>query len=135
MDKSSADAAGLIAVMEPVLHADAYAFCVVSHDADISVLAPVATVREAEGLTIIVTEEQARDMGLAVVFRAAWITLTVHSDLHAVGLTATFSGALARAGISCNVIAGAYHDHIFVPAEQGQQALAVLQSLQRSGGA
>lgn len=135
MNKSTVDLAGLIEAMEPVLHAEIHAFCVVPHNTDLDALAPVATMRETEGITVIVTEAQARQAGLAVVYRAAWITLMVHSDLHAVGLTAAFSSALARAGISCNVIAGAYHDHIFVPAEAAQQALAVLQALQRSGRA
>lgn len=66
-----------------------------------------------------------------MLFRAAWITLTVHSDLQAVGFTAAFAGALGRAGISCNVVAGAFHDHIFVPVEQAQEALAALKALQR----
>ena len=45
---------------------------------------------------------------LSVLFRAAWISLTVHSDLEAVGLTAAFSTALGQAGVSCNVVAGAF---------------------------
>jgi hypothetical protein len=64
-------------------------------------------------------------------FRAAWISLTVHSDLQAVGLTAAFSTALGQAGISCNVVAGAFHDHIFVPVAQTQQTMAVLRALQQ----
>ena len=64
-----------------------------------------------------------------MLFRAAWITLEVHSDLNAVGLTAAVSGALARAGISCNVVAAACHDHLFVPVEAAPAALACLESL------
>ncbi|MDO4640652.1 MAG: ACT domain-containing protein [Neisseria sp.] len=37
---------------------------------------------------------------------------------------------LGQAGISCNVVAGNYHDHIFVPYEQAAQAMQVLQGLQ-----
>jgi hypothetical protein len=130
MSKATADLAVLLRSMEPVLHDGVYAYCVVPHGANIAGLSPVATVSEAEGLTLVLPEEQAVNAGVSVLFRAAWITLTVHSDLHAVGLTAAFAGVLGRAGISCNVVAGAYHDHIFVPAEQAQQALAALQSLQ-----
>lgn len=65
-----------------------------------------------------------------ILFRAAWITLTVHSDLSAVGLTAAVAGALAQANISCNVIAGAYHDHLFVPFESAAQAMEILRRLQ-----
>ena len=74
------------------------------------------------------------ELGLPVVFTAAWITLTVHSDLSAVGLTAAFSQALARAGISCNVVAGVCHDHLFVPVGQAQDALDALRALARSAG-
>jgi hypothetical protein len=62
-------------------------------------------------------------------FRCAWISLSVHSDLAAIGFTAAFSSALGAEGISCNVVAAAYHDHVFVPYEQAQQALLCLQAL------
>jgi uncharacterized protein len=130
MSKATANLAVLLRSMEPVLHGGVYAYCVVPHGASIAGLSPVATVSEAEGLTLVLPEEQAVNAGVSVLFRAAWITITVHSDLHAVGLTAAFASVLGQAGISCNVVAGAYHDHIFVPAEQAQQALAALQSLQ-----
>jgi hypothetical protein len=87
--------------------------------------------REVEGITLVVPEEQALAHGLPVMFRCAWITLNVHSDLNAVGLTAAFAGALGRDGISCNVVAGAYHDHIFVPIETANEALRSLQKLQQ----
>lgn len=122
----------LLRSMEPILHEGAYAYCVVPEDEDVSTLSPVVTVREAEGLTVVVPAEQADEAGLNILFRAAWITLTVHSDLQAVGLTAAFSGALGMAGISCNVVAGACHDHIFVPEAQAQQSLDVLRALQSS---
>ena len=130
MNTSISDLATLVRSMEPVLHEGTYAYCIVRHDADLAALHPVATVREPEGLTLILREEDAIHAGLSVLFRAAWITLTVHSGLQAVGLTAAFSNALSRAGISCNVVAGAFHDHIFVPVELAQRALSVLQALQ-----
>lgn len=114
-----------------MLHPGIFAFCVVPPGTDLSHLSPVATVREAEGLTLVLPEEQAIQAALQVRFRAAWITLNVHSELQAVGLTAAFSGALGKAGISCNVIAGAFHDHVFVPVESGRAAWAVLKALQR----
>lgn len=134
MNSAISNLAVLLCSMEPELRRDVYAYCVVPHGSDISALSPAATVAEAEGLTLILPEQQAVNAGLSVVFRAAWITLRVHSDLHAVGLTAAFASALGHAGISCNVIAGTFHDHILVPVEQAQQALGALKALQQQSG-
>lgn len=120
--------------MQPSLNEGVYVFASVPPDTDARALEPIATFREAEGLTLIVEEERARKAGLPVLFRAAWITLTVHSDLQAVGLTAAVAAALAQAHISCNVVAAAFHDHLFVPVESGGDALAALQQLQRRSG-
>jgi uncharacterized protein len=87
----------------------------------------IGAFREAEGWTLILQGDGA---GLEVLFEAAWITLTVHSDLAAVGLTAAFAAALGAAGISCNVIAAACHDHIFVPPSDAARAMQALQDLQ-----
>ena len=91
--------------------------------------AVIATLREAEGLTLYVDLAAAQAAGLPVAFRAAWITMTVESSLDAVGFTAAFAGALARAGIACNVLAGARHDHLFVPWAQAEAAMAALRGL------
>lgn len=88
-----------------------------------------AVVRELEGTTLVLRREVADAAGLPYDFVAAWITLTVHSDLAAVGLTAAFSTALADAGISCNVLAGFHHDHLLVPAGRRDDALEVLNAL------
>lgn len=131
MSQGISDLDVLISTMGPVLHPGVYVYCVVPPGTPVAALSPVATVAEPEGLTLVLPEEQALRAGLNVVFRSAWITLTVHSDLQAVGLTAAFAGALGRAGISCNVIAGTYHDHIFVPVDLAQAAMTALQGLQR----
>ena len=120
--------------MHPIVHDGVYVFASVSLSFDVAALLPVATIQEPEGLTVIVEEARARQANLTVLFRAAWITLSVHSDLQAVGLTAAFSSVLAQAGISCNVVAGAYHDHLFVPVEAAERALAALCALQARGG-
>ncbi len=85
---------------------------------------------ENEGQTVVLAEDDARNAGLEPLFRAAWITLRVHSALEAVGLVAQVSSRLADAGISCNIIAGARHDHILVPYELAEDALNVLRNLQ-----
>lgn len=88
-----------------------------------------ATVREDEGLTVVVRRERADALGLSYDFVAAWITLRLHSTLEQVGLTAAFSRALADAGISCNVLAGVHHDHLLVPADRADEAIAVLRTV------
>ncbi len=87
--------------------------------------------REGGGLTAVVRRERADALGLTYDYVAAWITLRVHSALDAVGLTAAVSTALARAGISCNVIAGFHHDHLLVPANRAAEALETLTNLAR----
>jgi hypothetical protein len=88
-----------------------------------------AIIHEDEGPTVVLRRDDADRFEIAYEFVAAWITLTVHSDLAAVGLTAAFSTALADAGISCNVLAGFHHDHLLVPAERLDDALEVLAAL------
>jgi hypothetical protein len=118
--------------MEPQLGAGVYVYCVAPYGTNLAGLSRVATVSESEGLTLVLPEEQASGAGLRVLFRAAWITLMVHSDLHAVGLTAAFADTMGQTGISCNVLAGAYHDHIFVPFEKAPGAMAAHVDLQRA---
>ncbi|SAL81517.1 acetyltransferase [Caballeronia arvi] len=124
----------LIASMEPELQPGVYVFASLPHDAAVSGAGIVATFREREGMTVVMEEEAAKAAAIAPLFRAAWITLTVHSDLNAVGLTAAFARALGDANISCNVLAAAYHDHIFVPVEDAGRAMDALRNLQRSAG-
>ncbi|AZE74627.1 hypothetical protein C4K00_4425 [Pseudomonas synxantha] len=89
----------------------------------------VGSFREQEGLTLIIERHQAERAGLSFDYVAAWITLNVHSALEAVGLTAAFASALGKAGISCNVIASYYHDHLFVGRTDAERAMDVLQQL------
>lgn len=116
--------------MRPVLNPGRFAFVTLATDQSPDLHSVIASVREPEGLSVILTEQDAMSLGLKPDYIAAWITLAVQSDLAAVGLTAAVSGALAQAGLSCNVVAGNHHDHLFVPHEQAQVAMTVLQSLQ-----
>ena len=120
----------LLAALQPKLNPGVFVFAQVDKLSDALQLDALAAFRESEGVTVVVPEAQAVRAGLAIGFRAAWITLQVPSDLQAVGLTAAFSKALADAGISCNVMAAVHHDHLFVPADRGEDALACLQRLQ-----
>ncbi|MCI1662940.1 MAG: ACT domain-containing protein [Actinomyces sp.] len=94
-------------------------------------LTPFATIAEDEGITVVVAEDQARDAGLPLDERFARITLGVHSALDSIGLTATIAQTLASRSISCNVIAGYFHDHLFVQAERVTEATEALAELTR----
>jgi hypothetical protein len=85
-----------------------------------------ATVVEKNTTTLVMSIEAARRAGLAVDLEMAWLTLAVQSSLEAVGLTAAFSKALGERGISCNVLAGFYHDHILVPVGDVDAAIEAL---------
>jgi hypothetical protein len=122
----------LIASLAPELQPGVWVYAQLPVTADPGPLQPLACFREAEGWTVVVAEDTALAAGLRVHFRAAWITLTVHSALEGVGLTAAFATALAEAGIACNVMAGVCHDHLFVPLAQGPAALDCLHRLQRA---
>jgi hypothetical protein len=90
-----------------------------------------AVLTEDEGTTVVATTAVADRRGWRYDFVAAWLTLDIHSDLEAIGLTAAFSSALAEAGIPCNVLAGLYHDHLLVPAIEADRAVECLESLAR----
>ena len=124
------DLAVLLASMRPELHAGTWAWCALPPGTPTDALDAVATLREAEATTVVVDEGQALARGWPIAFRSAWITLAVHSDLAAVGLTAAFVRALADAGIACNVVAGVHHDHLFVPVDRAADAMAALRALQ-----
>lgn len=119
----------LLRSMSPQLNAGEYVFCTLRDSQLPSGLEIVGSFREQEGLTLIVERQQAEQAGLNVDYVAAWITLNVHSALEAVGLTAAFASALGKAGISCNVIAGYYHDHLFVGRADAERAMDVLRQL------
>ena len=125
----------LLTQMQPVLNPGRYVFAALPADLTLDPEHVIATIREPEGRSAILPEPVAREHGLPVAFVAAWITLAVHSDLAAVGLTAAVSRALARAGIGCNVVAGVHHDHLFVPLGQAEQAMDALRALSLKGAA
>ncbi|MER7914250.1 ACT domain-containing protein [Streptomyces sp. NPDC096068] len=128
------DPTRLLAGLRPELDPGRYVFTTVDGPAPAG-LAPVVTVAETEGLTLVVRQEEADAASLAYDYVAGRITLRVHSALDAVGLTAAVAGELAGAGMSCNVVAGFHHDHLFVEHARAEEALAVLNRLaERSGG-
>ncbi|WP_309058269.1 ACT domain-containing protein [Streptomyces sp.] len=122
------DLGRLLAGLRPLRNPGAYVFTTVDGPAPAG-LDPVVTVAEAEGRTLVVRREEADAAGLAYDYVAAWITLRVHSALDAVGLTAAVARELAAAGLSCNVVAGFHHDHLFVEHDGADEALRLLRAL------
>lgn len=120
----------LLTGMGPQLRPDRFVFTVVAQQPQ--GVRPFATVAEDEGLTMVLTQDEADQHGLEYDYVAAMITLRVHSALDAVGLTAAVATRLASAGISCNVVAGWHHDHLFVPFDAGHQAVTLLRELPRN---
>lgn len=116
----------LLKNMKPKHNLGDYVFCVVNDLTKINIDDIIFFFKEQEGITIIIKKELADHLKLDYSFISGWITLTVHSSLEAVGLTAAFSKALSEAGISCNVAAAFYHDHLFVAKEDTEKAIEIL---------
>jgi hypothetical protein len=119
----------LLAALAPQLMEGEFVFCTLASRQAPAGLSPVASIEEAEGTTVICRRESAAAAGLEFEGSFRQITLTVHSSLHAVGLLAAVSTALARGGIACNAVSGFHHDHLFVPSARADQALTVLAEL------
>jgi len=116
--------------MAPTLDPESYAFCLLPAGGIPPTVEPVAVVREAEGVTLVLTTAAAAGAGLVAVFLARRITLTIHSDLAAVGFLAAIATRLAEQGIPCNLVAGIHHDHLFLPPELAESAMDVLRALE-----
>jgi hypothetical protein len=125
----------LLSSLQPRLHDEVYVFVTLSGAAydDVALYEPVAAISETEGLTLVMPRSRADAASLSYdgVFRK--ITLQVHSSLEAVGLTAAVATRLAEHGISANMIAGYYHDHVFVPADRAEEAFGLLLQLSEEG--
>jgi hypothetical protein len=117
--------------MRPELHPGEYVFTSTPDAAIPAGVAPVVTVAEEAGLTLVLHKQDADRLALRYDYVAGWITLRVHSALEAVGMTAAVSATLSDAGLSCNVVAGFYHDHLFVPHDSAAQAVKLLEDLAR----
>ena len=124
----------LLRNLAPVLRSERYVIGSVESWPDPLPEGLLATIQEAEGLTVIAPVTEAKELGLdsSVVFRC--IRLDVHSSLEAVGLTSAVSTRLARHGISANLLAGAHHDHLLVLEGDAERALLVLEALSSEAG-
>jgi len=123
----------LLKNLNPILSTVEFVFCTIN-DAkygDYSELHPISSFVEEEGLTLVMEKDVAESKGLkfGTVFNK--ITLQVHSSLDAVGLTAAVSSALCNGGISANMVAAYYHDHLFVPSDRSEEALQIISLLSK----
>ena len=116
----------LLKSMKPKLNSGEYVFCTEKGIEKLNLDDSIMVFKEEESTTIVTKKEYADKLNLKYSFVSSWITLTVHSALDAVGLTAAFSKALTESNISCNVIAGYYQDHIFVDCKDVEKAMDVL---------
>jgi hypothetical protein len=122
----------ILKTLKPFLHEGEYVFCQVPDQYPVDLNDIISYFKEGEGVTIILSKTTADQFKLPYSFVSAWITLRVHSSLESVGLTAAFSNALAAAGISCNVVAAYFHDHIFVDLKDAQKSIEVLEAFSKS---
>jgi hypothetical protein len=122
----------IIKTMHPALQEGVYIFSTLPGRQTIEPDHCLMMFKEQEGYTFILKKEIADRYGMPYSQIFSWITLTVHSSLESVGLTAYFSKALAAGNISCNVVSGFYHDHIFVPVKDTARAIDILNRLPSS---
>ncbi|MBN2228679.1 MAG: ACT domain-containing protein [Candidatus Thorarchaeota archaeon] len=120
----------LVKNMSPVLIPGEFVFSTTNYK-DLNDLqeTPLLIFHEQEAITIVVRKEIADLHGLE--YEGIWglITLTIHSDLSAIGFLAALTKALAEGGISVNVVSAYFHDHLFVPYESVRDALSILENL------
>lgn len=116
--------------MQPVLMPDTYAYVTVAAGRPIpSHLNPLATFKEPEGWSLLLTEREALTSALPHAFWCRGISLQIQPSLFAVGLLAAISERLARAGISVNIVSAYHRDYIFVPTVRAVEALSILRRM------
>lgn len=119
----------LLANLSPQLNEGKYVFVTTELINHVPLTEIISLIQEDEGFSLILKKEVADRLNLQYSYVASWITLSLSTSLDAVGLTAAFSNELAKNKISCNVVAGFYHDHIFVDHKDTKAALSVLNSM------
>jgi hypothetical protein len=93
----------------------------------------VAVFREDEGLTAVFSDDVKDDVASLsekpVVGPFALITMTAETDLNAIGILAKITAAMAKEKIAVNAFSAYHHDHILVPYDKRDKALAILRSM------
>jgi uncharacterized protein len=122
----------LLRDIKPEMHEGVFVFCSIAEGTDIPVaLCPLLTFREQKATTLVLRREEADSAGLSYQFASRLITLTVHSSLDAVGFLAAVATRLAKAGIAVNAVSAFHHDHLFVPEHRADEALRLLEKVDR----
>jgi hypothetical protein len=128
------DLSVLLRNLEPTLVDGEFVYASVPADRlqDYLTMKPIGLFFEAEGLSLILPKAAADAAGIAASAPLRCLTMTVHSALEAVGMTAVMATALTAEGISANVVAAYYHDHIFVPSTDADRAMDAIRKLSNS---
>ncbi|MEM9385427.1 MAG: ACT domain-containing protein [Pseudomonadota bacterium] len=134
-DRGENNLSVILQSLDPALRHGEYVFCTLPGAAygDHADMEPIASCWEREGLTLVVPRQAADAKGLRYASTYRAVSFGVHSSLDSVGLTAVVTERLAAKGISVNVIAGYFHDHLFVPTSSAEAALAALHELSATG--
>ncbi|QPF94615.1 ACT domain-containing protein [Bradyrhizobium commune] len=120
----------LLRDMKPEIQPGVFVFCTIAASDRIpATLNPRMTFREQEGTTLVILLEEAEAAGLQYAFPSRLISLTVHSALDAVGFLAAITTHLADCGISVNAVSAFHHDHLFVPSDMIEDAMAALRDV------
>lgn len=117
----------ILGALRPSVRQGSYVYVTVPTPPDIEAHARIL---EDEGVTLVLDQAVADMHRYSYEEVFGWITLQAHTSLSAVGVTAAVATALARVGISCNVLAGFYHDHLLVPKDSVDDAVEVLGGLE-----
>lgn len=133
MKAGQTDLTTMLATLQVRRRPGVFTFASVARLTPALVQAADAIVRESHAITVVLTVDTARALGVPVGVEMAWLSLTVHSSLEAVGLTAVLATRLARHDIACNVLAGHHHDHLLVPAARAEDAMSALIQGQAEG--
>lgn len=124
----------LLRDMSPILEETIYVFATVSEERFNALqVEPLMMFKEAEGTTLILEKSAAEAENIEGAMASKRITLDVHSALEAVGFMAAISKGLMEEGIPCNVVAGYYHDHLFIPLDKVDRAMDVLNGFAKKG--
>ena len=133
MTHPTRDLATLVKNMRPILSRDTFVFVTLMDSSLLENVTPRCLFHEEEGLSAIITRTDAEALSLENLTAYRMITLSVNSDLLAVGFLATITSLLANEDIPCNAVSAFHHDYLFVPEHAAIQSIRLLEQLMKSG--